>query len=223
MRILFTIPFLALAAIFSAPTARAHPIPDIPVRSHFDSGGTCRIEVEVDIRCFTEDPLNEPYLLKWVLDEMDSAERDELKAKAARLVREGVAFRFEQTGPASPEFDFAFTTKDAQTLANIDDPVMLTGTWHTSVPGGASAYQIEAPASARYDLRFLNWLKGQPVERTQVLFPEEKSYLLDLSIIAPAAPVPLGTFAHYLPFMIITAAVTGAVAGLRWARRNRVL
>ena len=221
MRTFPKIYFLAAAMLLPPRIAFAHPIPDIPVRTYFDGDHACRITVEIDIRCFSEDPLNEPYLLNWVLNEMDTSERDQLRASAAKLIQEGVAFRFEPIGTVGPEFDFTFTSKDDQPLSNIDDPVMLTGTWLTSIPEGAKSYQVEALASGKYDLQFLNWLNRRKIERMQVLFPDEKSFLLDLSTVTKTASAPSATPSRYPPFILITAVVAGAIVCLRWARRNR--
>ena len=45
------------------PVALAHPVPDVPLRSFFDADGSAVIEIELDTRCFSDDPESEPYLL----------------------------------------------------------------------------------------------------------------------------------------------------------------
>ena len=229
MRTLLANSLLAAAVFFSASSVYGHPIPDIPVRSQFEPDRTCRITVEIDVRCFSEDALNEPYLLNWILDEMNEVEKNDLRKKAATLVREAVAFRFEPSGPIQPDFAFSFTGKEGALLAEAGDPVMLTGTWTTATPPNVTGYQVEALAGGRFDLQFLNWIAGRPVERRQVLFPNEKSFVLDLSGIhasvappaATKAAVSSGDFKRYLPFAVITLLLAVAIIGLAWARRNR--
>ena len=45
-----------------APAAVAHPIPDVPLRSFFEADGSAVIKIELETRCFSQDPVGEPYL-----------------------------------------------------------------------------------------------------------------------------------------------------------------
>ncbi len=183
LRLLLPILVLGLARF-----AAAHPIPDIPVRSYFEAGGEARIEIEIDLRCFSEDPENEPYLLNWVLQEMTPEERAEYENKATAFVSKSVALFLDPEGRAKPEFQWSFTSHRGEKLAAKDDPVMLTGVWKTRLKQPAEAtYWIEALPEGELSILFLNHLNDEAVPRFQVLFPGEKSYRLSLSPTAKTA------------------------------------
>ncbi len=69
--------FLALTSV-----AIAHPIPDVPLRSFFEADGSAVIKIELDTRCFSQDPEMEPYLLLDQYLRLSDAERDQLRARA---------------------------------------------------------------------------------------------------------------------------------------------
>ena len=183
--------FLALAAVLILPmTAKAHPIPDIPVRGYFKSDGTATLRIEIDTRCFAEDAEQEPYLQYWVLKEMTDAEKDAMRKQARDYVTKHIEFWFKPL-KIDPEFKFDFTTFDNKKLEKIDDSVMITGEWKTKIPSGIEGYQIKSLKSGSIDVQFLNHIDGKALERIHVLFPGETSFLLDLSkltALVPAAP-----------------------------------
>lgn len=184
--------FPALAALagffFLASQAAAHPLPDIPVRTHFDSSGAAAtVEIEIDPRSFAQDPLNEPYIQKWVYEAMTAAEKAELIAKAKALIAERVELHFVPGGEVKPALEFAFTGPENGKLVNLDDPVMLTGTWKTPIPPGATGYHVQAKNVPPFSVLFHNRIDGLKVERFQVLFPGEKSYVMDLTNLPQAA------------------------------------
>ncbi len=173
---------LLAASLFLPAPVLAHPVPDIPVRSFFEADGSARLEVEIDIRCFAEDPENEPYLQHWVLKEMTAAEKETYVAKARDFVGKSIAFFIEPEGEVKPEFEWHFTSHRGEALEAIDDPVMITGIWKRQAPRPANAaYRIEARPGGRLSVLFLNHVNDEAVERFQVLFPGEKSYRLELS------------------------------------------
>jgi hydrogenase/urease accessory protein HupE len=187
----FTLLPLVLA-LWAAP-AGAHPVPDIPVRAWFEPGGALTLRVEVDPRCFEKDPEGTPYLMNAVLTDFTAADREEMKGKARDLVRRSVEFRFEPLGRTDPEFEFNFTSHANAPLAKADDPVMITGEWRTTLPGGLAGYRIKALDAGALSVLFINHVGGQALERVAVLFPGETSYLLDLTSLnapTPTQPVP---------------------------------
>lgn len=178
---LVRVPGAALAAWFCLPLlSLAHPVPDIPVRTLFD-GGKAEITVMIDVRCFAEDAENEPYLQHWVLEEMSEEEREELKAKAGALLEETVRFILAPGKRVVPEFAFTFTGRDGEELEGVEDPVMIWGSAKIDVPEGSTGYRIEADERGKFSVVFLNQVDGKEVERINVLFPGEKSYVLDLA------------------------------------------
>lgn len=166
----------------------AHPVPDIPVRGYFHRGGEAVLKVEVDLRCFAEDPEKEPYLLKWVLDESSEAEKREWMEAADQLTRESISFHFEPLGRTLPQFEWIFTSHAGKELAKEDDPVVLTGVWRTTIPEGVDGYRIKARENGELAIPFINHFDGRQIERLATLFPGEESFLLDLSGHGSASP-----------------------------------
>jgi hypothetical protein len=209
----------------------AHPIPEIPVRGTFDSDGTCTIRVEVDPRCFEADWESVIYLLHIQMTKlMSAADCEELKAQARALVDADVEFFFEPTGAVKPEFTWEFTTLGGGPLVKIDDPVMVTGTWRTTLPEDATGYSVRATPANKYAVVFENTLHGKPVERTAVLFPGEKSFTLQMdgkNASAASAPPAITDEETATPkaggtsWMIATTLLVAALAVLWLARRSR--
>jgi hypothetical protein len=56
----------------------------------------------------------------------------------------------------------------------------MTGNWSGTVPTGSKGYHILARPEGKLSVLFLNNLRGKEVSRTNVLFPKEKSFVLDL-------------------------------------------
>ncbi|MDQ3622278.1 MAG: HupE/UreJ family protein [Verrucomicrobiota bacterium] len=166
----------------------AHPIPDVPARAYFEAGGACKIEVEVDPRCFADDPESAPSMLYLALRSKPEAERAALLEQARAFAARTIEFYFDPLGRMLPEFRFEFTGNHAAPLVKDDDVVVLTGTWQSSVPAGIYGYRIRTTREAKLSVLFLNHLQGEAVERTQVLFPGETSFLLDLTGLSATAP-----------------------------------
>jgi len=188
MRLLPLLSLLWLSLL--AEFAHAHPIPDVPVRAFFDAGGTCTIQVEVDPRCFKDDPDSAPSLLYEFVPGMPEADRAAYFEKARAFVPQTVEFLFEPMGRMAPEFEWAWSGKGGAPLTKNDDVAVLTGTWRPTIPAGMQGYRIRALPEGKLSVLFLNHLRGRAVERTAVLFPGETSFMLDLTGLN--APTPTG-------------------------------
>lgn len=176
----FKLPALGLIiAVLCAVTAHSHPIPDIPVRTDF-RGGKASIQVEIDPRSFTDDPLNEPYLYNRVLKMYTEGERKELQEKAQALIDATVFFEFEPMMRFTPEFTFEFGGIQATALTGDEDPVMLIGTVEVPVPEGSDGYRIIADESGGLSVIFRNSVNGKEIDRFNVLFPGESSFVFDV-------------------------------------------
>jgi hypothetical protein len=177
----------AIAAALLAPAgpARAHPVPDVPVRAFFAANGTVVIKIEVDTRCFTDDPAGAPYLLQEEFTRLPRAARRRLLAEAQSYVTRTVAFLFEPGGAARPEWKFDFTTFREGRLKRSDDPVMVTGTWRFDL-AGREGYRLRALPVGSINVLFLNYYQGKVLKGVQVLFPGEESQSLDLTALAQA-------------------------------------
>lgn len=178
---------LAGLALFPAAAGFAHPIPDVPVRSHFDGEGNLELRVEVDTRAYLEDPESELYLLKVYFDLYTDEEKAAEIAPAQQFVDDRVEFRFasdeEMSSPdfIQPEFEWHFATLEDKALENLDDPVVLIGVWNTKIPNGAKYYQIVAKDKGTLTVIFENYVKGEKLERLARLWPNESSFALDLA------------------------------------------
>lgn len=193
-----------LLPLFATASAFAHPVPDILVRSYFSSSGEAEIRVEVDPRSFEAHPEEHDYLQKKAADDVDDSSLESLGTTADRFLAGRVKFLLEPLGEVKPEFDWSFAKLGDGPLENPDDPAVLVGSWKTTLPKGLSAYCIESlklvdPSAIPMNVVFLNHLDGKQIERYAVLFPGEKSFLLDLTGIAtvqaPASPGAVGATA----------------------------
>jgi len=179
---------LCCLGLVLAGVARAHPIPDVPVRTSFDAGGLCRIVIEVDPRCFTSDPDIAPSLLNKDLKAKPPQEQQALLEQGGAYVARTIEFLFEPIGQIAPKFQFAWTGLGGGPLQGDEDVAVMTGNWQTTVPAGMGGYRLRATPAGKVSVLFLNHLRGEAVERTAVLFPGETSFLLDLQGLAAAAP-----------------------------------
>jgi hypothetical protein len=175
-------PAVGLLLLMQA-AALAHPFPELPVRANFLPDGGCEVRVQVDPRCFGEDPNVGPYLLRSEWESLPSEEKDGMIQKASGLVHAWVEFSFEPGLPVRPDFQFTFTTPEGGDLKNADDPVAMSGVWKTRVPPGATGWSIRATALPKVAVVLHNEREGRPLKRFAVLFPEEKSFVLDLAAL----------------------------------------
>lgn len=169
--------------------AVAHPIPDVPVRVWFNSDGSAQFEVELDLRCFVTDPLNEPYVVNATVQAMDDAARSELMAPALPFFAKTAKILFDPAtaADAEPQFTAEFGKVGGGELSDAEDPVAVMLRWTTQIPEGVNAYRLDALESGELSVLFLNHLDGIKQKRMQVLFPGETSKPLDLTNIAADA------------------------------------
>ena len=173
----------------------SHPVPDLPVRSHFDPSGGAEIRVEVDPRCFEADPEKVDYYQKDRIGALSADEIKKLHEKADVFIRERLRFLFDPIGEVKPAFVWDFKPLgDGGVPFETDDKVLLKGTetvlvgsWKATVVQGMTGYRIEAlpmtpeKMGAPLNVMFHNFIGGKPVQRYAVLFPGETSFTLDLT------------------------------------------
>ena len=172
----------------TAHSAPAHPIPDIPVRGAFTTGGAATISVEVDPRCFDTAPDTAASLTFATLRALPAERQAELRQQAAALVTRSVDFFFEPVGRVQPEFVFEFTGQGRAALAKDEDVVVLTGTWPTTIAAGLTGWKIRANPGPKLAVVFQNIIDNRAHERLAVLFPGETSFTLDLTALSGARP-----------------------------------
>ena len=89
-----------------------------------------------------------------------------------------------------PDFTWEFTGAENTPLKMPEDPVMLTGTWRTKLPAGSTGYSIKALPTGTLSVLYQNTALGKKVEREQIRFPGEMSYVLDLKTFKPRTQAP---------------------------------
>lgn len=184
--------FPLLLLLATAP-ALAHPLPEIPVRTDFDGVGGCVIQVEIDPRSFEPDPNVAPSLTKADFDLTPEPRREAMKKQAVEYIHRVVKWQFEPQGAFVPEFTFTFGGQDGKKLEYPEDVVVLRGVWSGKSPAAATGYSYTATKDGQLSVILHHTAKGTPVERFQVLFPGETSYVLDMRTWLPrtAAPAPI--------------------------------
>lgn len=177
--------FLAFAFL---SLARAHPIPDIPVRTFFPGDGTVRVTVEVDPRCFTSAPDIAPSTLQSAFVALSAEEKAALQKKAGELVQRCIEFTLEPVGRVQPDFTYTFTGHGGAALSGPEDVVVITGEWRTALAAGLTGWHIRSTKESILSVVFQNIIRGEVHPRIAVLFPGEKSFTLDLTELRVAEP-----------------------------------
>lgn len=177
--------FLCLAA-----ACPAHPLPDVAVRANFEQGGDWMLQVEIDPRSFEPDPNVAPYLTNADLGVTPPEKQEKLKDTARDYIQRVVAVALDPAVEVKPDFTWEFTGMENALLKLPEDPVMLTGTWRGKIPAGTTGYSIKALPEGTLSVLYHNTALGKKVERFQILFPGETSYVLDLRTFKPRTPAP---------------------------------
>jgi hypothetical protein len=157
------------------------------VRAFFAGDGTAIVKIELDVRCFSDDPVAAPYLLKKDYRRLSRTDRRNLIAQAQRYVERTVELRFEPGSLLTPDWKFAFTTFREGPLDSPEDPVLLTGTWRFDAARRRS-YRLRALPAGELSVLFLNYYQRKVLKGVQVLFPGEESRALDLTRLAEIEP-----------------------------------
>lgn len=182
-------PFLlALFLVLGARPAFAHPIPDIPIRGVFETGGNATIFAEVNPRCLDADPNTAPTLTFDIYQSLPPERKAELIRQATDLLKRSVEFYFEPVGRIQPEFQFEFTGEGHKPLAEKEDVVVMMGSWKTTIASGLTGWKIKSLEGHKLAVVFQNFTDGAAHPRLAVLFPGETSFTLDLTKLSGAVP-----------------------------------
>ncbi|MDI1311118.1 hypothetical protein [Prosthecobacter sp.] len=168
----------------------AHPLPDVAVRANFEQNGDWMLQVEIDPRSFEPDPNVAPYLTNADFGVTPAEQQEKLKTMAREYVQRVVAVVLDPVAEVKPELTWEFTAAENAPLKLPEDPVMLTGTWRTKLPAGSTGYSIKALPTGTLSVLYHNTALGKKVERYQILFPGETSYVLDLKTFTPRSKAP---------------------------------
>jgi hypothetical protein len=124
-----------------------------------------------------------------ILDLEDAVPLD-LKAQAREYVQKAVEVILDPVTEVKPDLAWEFTAAENAPLKLPEDPVMLTGTWRTKLPADSMGYSIKALPTGTLSVLYHNTALGKKVERYQILFPGETSYVLDLKTFTPRTKAP---------------------------------
>lgn len=180
----------ALVFALLSGLAHAHPLPEIPVHASFDGQGGLSLLTEVDPRCFEPDPNTAPSITKADFALTPAAQQAQWKTQASEYMRKTVKFLLDGAPPLEPVFEWTFTTHENVPLKNDDDVVVLTGKASLTLPPAATGFSIEATKAGSLSVILRNVVRGTALERFQVLFPSETSYVLDFKTWQPRTPPP---------------------------------
>jgi hydrogenase/urease accessory protein HupE len=167
--------------LFSSAFIQGHPIPDIPVIGDFDENGSSVITVEIDTRSFTDDPEEEDMLGLEAFQKLTDQGKGELLQLGKELIQNALLIRFDEKEWFTPNFEFGFEKKIGGNQVEETDIFIIRGYARRILDSKTKSYQIRSKKSASYDLVFTNRLNGIPQKRVNVLFPDEDSFILDLS------------------------------------------
>ena len=168
----------------------AHPLPDVAVRANFEQNGDWTLQVEIDPRSFQPDPNVAPYLTNADLSVTPAEQQEKLKATSREYLKKAVEVVLDPVAEVKPDLAWEFTAAENTPLKLPEDPVMLTGTWRTKLPAGSTGYSIKALPTGTLSVLYHNTALGKKVERYQILFPGETSYVLDLKSFTPRTKAP---------------------------------
>ena len=180
MRIKLFLTLLALPLLLNG-----HPIPDLPVQGDFTKGGATVISVDVDPRCFAEDPEKVPYLKKSFLDSQSADQRQKLILEAQKLVHQSIRIKFDPDQWFLPQFSYAFANRHGGELEDPDDEITIRATWETQLKPNHQLYTLRALETADFVILYKNSIEGEAQPDVQVLFPGEDSFELDVTRVRP--------------------------------------
>lgn len=169
------------------PAASGHPIPDIPVHGSFQSGGKASIRVDVNPRCFDEDPTTATSLTRIVFENISEERKAELLKAAEALIKRELEFYLEPGGRVQPEFAFEFSGEAGRKLETDESVVVVAAKWSTQLASDVTGWSVKSSAGNKLAVVFENEINGVPHPRVAVLFPNERSYTLDLRELTGAS------------------------------------
>lgn len=187
--------FCAFLLALLPSAAMAHPIPDLPVHGIFQTGGKALIRVDVNPRCFDEDPTTATSLTRIVFENISPERKTELLKAADELIKREIEFYLEPAGRIQPEFTFEFSGEAGRPLETDESVVVISAKWSTQLQTEATGWSVKSSPSNKLAVVFENEVNGTPHPRVAVLFPNERSYTLDLTALmgAPAQNATLGS------------------------------
>ena len=182
-----------------------HPIPDIPVHGDFTKGGATVISIDVDPRCFVDDPEAIPYQTMKDLEALSAEKREELFQKAKALIAKSLELKFEPESWFLPEFEYTFANRIEGELVNPEDEFTIRATWETHLHHTNTLFNIRALETADWVIFCKNSIEGEAQTDVQILFPGEESLQVDITRVRPPGPwITLKSFfrqgfVHVLP------------------------
>lgn len=153
----------------------AHPIPGIPVRSNLENG-QLKVQIELDLRCFEQDPEGAPYILYEDLKKWGEISRNTAFQMAEKYVNERIRLIFSDLSGFKPEYRFRFIKLGGGSLEKAKDVVVIVAEMQRKVEHQGVVYSVESLMGNELSVDVINMINGKALPRKVSLFPGEKSY-----------------------------------------------
>jgi len=153
----------------------AHPVPDIPVRAHLNDG-ELSIQIELDLRCLTDDPIDSPYVFNKDLKKWSDEKIAKVFEDAKAYVNERIKFTLNPKGSFTPDLKCKFMLLGQGELKGPDDVVVIAVEAKTSLEELHKTYSVKSTKLNDLSLEVMNKRNGKKIPRIATLFPGEKSY-----------------------------------------------
>lgn len=153
----------------------AHPIPDIPVRSNFEKD-VLKIQVELDLRCFDQDPEAAPYILYEDFKKWGEISKNTAFQLAKDYVNERIQLVFSDLPEFKPKYRFRFIKMGGGALEKDEDVVVVVAEMDRKIVQQGISFSVEAHETNELSVEVIHQIDGKSLPRKVSLFPGEKSY-----------------------------------------------
>jgi hypothetical protein len=153
----------------------AHPLPDIPVRTNYENN-QLSIQIEVDLRCLTDDPNGSPYILKSDLEKWSDAKKNETLAQVLSYAQQRIEFLLQPKGPQHQKWEARYLKLGGEALVENNDVVVVALEFQIAIKEPNLSYSVRSTRSNTLSVEVINMKNGKVIPRHVSLFPGEKSY-----------------------------------------------
>lgn len=170
LQVILFLTLLSLKAI-----AWAHPIPDIPVRSNLEND-ILEIQIELDLRCFEQDPEAAPYLLYKDLKKWGEISKNTAFKLAENYIDGRIQLIFSDSEDFLPTYSFSFVKLGGGVLKEDEDVVVVAAKVQRKIVKNGVTFAVKATMNNELGVEVINQINGVALPRKVSLFPGEKSY-----------------------------------------------
>jgi len=161
--------FLVVCDVF------AHPIPDIPVRTNFQNN-QLSIQIEVDLRCLSDDPNGSPYVLKSDLEKWSDSKKGETLMQVLSYAQQRIQFHLHPKGLQHRKWEARYIKLGGETLVENNDVVVVALEFQIAINEPDLSYSVHSTRDNTLSVEVINMNNGKVIPRQVSLFPGEKSY-----------------------------------------------